>query len=245
MVRVARETLPSGFILDVSDTFARLSVPTAVAGDLGALLLPPGARCVAPVFYTSRDPADNQPYIPTGEVIVIFNSARSASEAAAWGEARGVQLVREVGVANGFVFSCPNEVTCLETSRNLYADESTLYSYPNWLRPRQTRLLGNADIAITKTASASLVPFGQNVTFTVVVANHGPEAASSVVITDALPSALTLVSANSSTGFCSTFRGISCTVPSLGNGARVTITIAARATTAGRIVNTATVADHR
>ena len=240
MTRIARQTLPSGTVMQASETLARLKAPPAIVAHPETVQLPSGARLVTPVFYASRDPADNQPYIPTGEVIVIFNSAFGAVEAAAWGEAHGVQLINEVGVANGFVFRCPNEVTCLQTSRDLYDDASTRYAYPNWLKPRETRLFGNADLAVTETASASLIPFGENVTFTITALNQGPDLARNLTLTNALPAALTLISASNSNGFCSTFRGISCSIASLNSGAQATITVVARATSAGTAVSTAT-----
>lgn len=240
MARIAWETLPGGVILDVDDTLARLSAPATIVEHLESVQLPPGARRVARVFHASRDPADDQPYIPTGEVIVMFNDARSASEAAAWGEARGVSLASEAGIANGFIFTCSDDDACLETSRNLYHDPDTRYAYPNWIKPRQTRLFGNADLAIAQTASATLVPFGDNVTLTITAVNHGPDVARNLTIADALPPALTLVSASSSNGSCSTLRGLSCNLSSLNSGAQATVTLVARAAAAGRIVNTAT-----
>ena len=63
-----------------------------------------------------------------------------------------------------------------------------------------------ADLSLTKTASNATTPVGQNVTFTLVLSNSGPSAATGVQVTDRLPAGLTFVSAspaasyNASTG---------------------------------------------
>jgi hypothetical protein len=45
-------------------------------------------------------------------------------------------------------------------------------------------LVFTADLAVTKIASAPLVAIGQSVTYTVAVANSGPDAASGVTVLD-------------------------------------------------------------
>lgn len=47
-----------------------------------------------------------------------------------------------------------------------------------------------ADLALTKTASPSPVPFGSNLVYTLTVTNRGPNAATNVVVTDTLPAGL-------------------------------------------------------
>src|SRR5262249_58951872 len=59
---------------------------------------------------------------------------------------------------------------------------------------------GTADLAVAKTVSAALRAVGEEVTFTVVVTNNGPETASTVAIADTLPAGLTFVSSSASAG---------------------------------------------
>ncbi len=55
-----------------------------------------------------------------------------------------------------------------------------------------------ADLAIAKIASASTVDVGRDVTFTLTVTNHGPDAAKSVLVRDIMPVDVTLVSCTTS-----------------------------------------------
>jgi uncharacterized repeat protein (TIGR01451 family)/CSLREA domain-containing protein len=98
-----------------------------------------------------------------------------------------------------------------------------------------------ADLSITKTASAPLAFGGQNITYTLLVANAGPAAATSVVVTDVLPPGTTFVSATPA-GSCTGTTTITCSVATLNSGASTTFTIVVKAPTAGGSVsNTATV----
>ena len=98
----------------------------------------------------------------------------------------------------------------------------------------------SADVAITKTGPASVVP-GTNVVYTITVTNTGPSDAASVVVTDATPAGLTFVS---NTGDCLT--AFPCALGTVPAGATRTITatftVPASYTTPNPIVNTASVA---
>jgi len=56
-----------------------------------------------------------------------------------------------------------------------------------------------SDVAITKAATPSLILTTQPVTFTITFVNHGPVTATSVIVTDIIPSALTNVQVTSAT----------------------------------------------
>ena len=107
-------------------------------------------------------------------------------------------------------------------------------------------LVFTADIAVTKTASAATVPAGQSFGYTVVVANGGPDPATSVSVLDTMPAGLTNTSWT-----CSATPGSSCPASGTGDiattvdllaGGSATFAITATVTNAApnTVVNTAT-----
>jgi uncharacterized repeat protein (TIGR01451 family) len=97
------------------------------------------------------------------------------------------------------------------------------------------------DLQITKTGSPSPTTTGTNITWTMVVKNNGPDAATGVNVADPLPSGTTFVSVATTQGSCAGGALITCQLGNIGNGASVTITLVTTATTAGTDTNTATV----
>ena len=106
---------------------------------------------------------------------------------------------------------------------------------------------GSADLKISKTASASTIAVGSTLTYTIVVENLGPEAATGVTVTDPLPHGVDYVSASSSVGKCALQgRKVTCTIGTLETGAMAKISSATVALNViprkeGTISNTATV----
>ena len=100
------------------------------------------------------------------------------------------------------------------------------------------------DLSIAKSDSPDPVVAGNSLTYQITVTNHGPSMATDVIVTDALPSGLTLPAATPSQGDCSTTSTITCDLGSIASGADATITIVANvAPSAARtLTNTATVA---
>jgi uncharacterized repeat protein (TIGR01451 family) len=106
----------------------------------------------------------------------------------------------------------------------------------------------NADLAITKSTVSTSVAPGGAMTYTITLRNNGPDAASTVTMTDALPAALRFQSINAPAGFTCTTPSvgatgtITCNAATLANGAVATftlnVTVAPDAT--GSITNTAT-----
>jgi uncharacterized repeat protein (TIGR01451 family) len=74
----------------------------------------------------------------------------------------------------------------------------------------------SADLSLSKAAPAN-VGIGQNFSYTIVVANAGPDAAASASLTDVLPPGLTFVSLSSPAGW-------NCTTPAVGGTGTVTCT---------------------
>ena len=93
-----------------------------------------------------------------------------------------------------------------------------------------------ADIAVTKTVDNPTPVVGTTVTFTVTATNRGPTGATGVVVTDALPAGLTLVSATPSQG---DYTAPTWTVGALAANASATLVIVATVDTPGALVNRA------
>jgi uncharacterized repeat protein (TIGR01451 family) len=102
-----------------------------------------------------------------------------------------------------------------------------------------------ADLSVTKTVSPNPVLTSQNLTYTLVVTNLGPSAASSVTVTDALPAGVSVVSAIATAGTCTNVGGIiTCSLGNLASNAAATVTIVGTVTAASditSIINTASV----
>jgi len=98
-----------------------------------------------------------------------------------------------------------------------------------------------ADLSITKTVDDATPDRNQQITFTVVVSNAGPNDASGVVVNDLLPAGLTFVSSTQTQGTYASGTG-AWTVGNIANGATATLTITATTATIGAKSNTAEVA---
>lgn len=99
------------------------------------------------------------------------------------------------------------------------------------------------NVAIDKTVNDSTPDEGQQIVFTMVVSNSGPDAATNVVANDAIGSDFTFVSASSTAGTYASSTG-NWTIGSLANGSSATleITVTVNSGTAGlTITNIATV----
>jgi uncharacterized repeat protein (TIGR01451 family) len=99
-----------------------------------------------------------------------------------------------------------------------------------------------ADLAVTKTDSPDPVTVDTTLTYTIVIANLGPQGATDVTVTDRLPKQSPFVSANATSGSCERKgRQVTCRVGNLGLGATATISLRAIPTRVGTIENTASV----
>ena len=101
---------------------------------------------------------------------------------------------------------------------------------------------GASDLSITKTDSADPVTENTELTYTLTVANAGPDQANGVTVEDKLPNELDFVSAVASQGTCTTQgKTVTCALGTLESGASATVELKTLATKAGQISNTATV----
>ena len=104
-------------------------------------------------------------------------------------------------------------------------------------------IVPSADLSISKFAAPQPVFSGSNLTYTLVVANNGPDAAASVVVTDTLPGATALVSVSTSQGASSGANPLTFSLGTLNAKATATITIVTKVllATDGTLTNSASV----
>ena len=96
-----------------------------------------------------------------------------------------------------------------------------------------------ADLAVVKDVDNVHPNVGDNVTFTIVATNNGPDDATGVHVTDVLPAGTSFVSATPTFG---AWAGSTWTIGELDSGDHETLTLVAHVDSAGATVNTATVA---
>ena len=100
-----------------------------------------------------------------------------------------------------------------------------------------------ANLGVSKTSNRTTANVGDEIIYTIVVTNTGPENATSVVLTDILPSGISFSTSTASIGSYSTTTGI-WNIGNLNNGSSVTLTIQGTVRTGFQgqtITNTATV----
>jgi len=99
-----------------------------------------------------------------------------------------------------------------------------------------------ADLELTKTDSPDPALVGELLTYSLTVANNGPDAATGVTLTDHLPASVTFVSAVASQGSCEEVSGVvDCGLGTLPNGSGASVAVKVRPQSAGSITNEATV----
>ncbi len=96
-----------------------------------------------------------------------------------------------------------------------------------------------ADVGVSQSGAPNPAVVGQNVVYTLRITNAGPSLASSLTVTDALPSNVTFVSA--SPGCINLGNAISCTIPSLGAGGVSNISVTVKPIAIGTLTNTVSV----
>lgn len=98
-----------------------------------------------------------------------------------------------------------------------------------------------ADIAATLTAAPNPVAPNATLTYTATITSAGTQAATGVVLTDALPVGVNFVSAVASQGYCTGTAVVSCALGNLASGASATVQIAVIPTVAGSLSNSVSV----
>jgi uncharacterized repeat protein (TIGR01451 family) len=101
-----------------------------------------------------------------------------------------------------------------------------------------TNVASLADIAVAKSASASSVIVGSNVTFTITATNNGPSKATGVHVSDLLPTGLAYVSSAASQGTYTSGTG-DWNIGAIASGSSATLTLTVTVTQTGALTNTA------
>src|SRR5207245_4412304 len=100
----------------------------------------------------------------------------------------------------------------------------------------------SADLFLSTTVTPTPPITGTNFSFTLVVTNRGPDAATNVTMIDVLPAEVSFASVSSSQGNCTNHGGIvTCDLAFLTNGASATVMITVTPLAAGTLPNLARV----
>ena len=99
----------------------------------------------------------------------------------------------------------------------------------------------SADLSLTNTASPNPGQAGVPLSYRLVVTNNGPATATNVQLSDTLPGGVAFGSAATTQGSCSGSGPVNCNLGSLAAGGSAIVTITVTPSSAGQIVNSATV----
>jgi uncharacterized repeat protein (TIGR01451 family) len=102
------------------------------------------------------------------------------------------------------------------------------------------------DLEVTKSGSPASQALGDgNITWTIVVTNHGPDTDTGVTVSDPMPAGNTFVSATSSVGSCIGGAILNCTIGAMAADEQVTITLVTTPSTVGQQTNKVIVSGDR
>ncbi len=145
-------------------------------------------------------------------------------------DAQGTNILNNAVVTGAVDRDCPvvpSDLALVEGC-NLVTDEDD----------ENTPMVANADLAIVKTSSVEQIGPGGSFDWILDVTNNGPGAALSVVVSDTLPSTVTVKSVSSAEFICAnTGNEVTCTRASMAAGStgRITIAVTVNSATAGGV----------
>jgi uncharacterized repeat protein (TIGR01451 family) len=112
----------------------------------------------------------------------------------------------------------------------------------NVTAPVDVEVFPAADLSLTKEGTPNPVGTGEDLLYTLVATNNGPDAATSVTVVDSLPDGVTFVSVDSTQGTCVQSAGtVQCDAGTLATGDSTTITVIVVPLVCGQLSNTASV----
>lgn len=199
----------------------------------------------------SNDGPDDATNVTVGDTLPAgFTFVSSTPSQGSYNDATGVWSVGDLANAATATLQISATVTASGAQTNIAevtsADQADSDSTPNNSVAAEddqadaTVTPQIADLSVTKVVDESSPALGQNVTFTVTVANAGPDAASNVTVGDALPADMTFVSSTPSQGAYDEVTGV-WTVGGVASGGDATLEIVASVDTTGVKTNTAEV----
>lgn len=100
----------------------------------------------------------------------------------------------------------------------------------------------SADLSVTKIGVPDPAPLEGELTYVLTVTNAGPDPATATTLTDVLPASVSLLSAQSSQGTCTSGTTVGCALGTLASGASATVVLVTQPQATGPVTNSATVA---
>ena len=192
----------------------------------------------ADVTVVGTSPSQGTCAVVAGGVTCRFGALASGGSAQATitvtvaTDAAGTTLVNEASVIGG-IFDP-------RLQNNSSTVSTTVTAIPSALPDPAPPPAGAPALAITKVVDRTTATTADRLTYRVTVENRGSAAATGVVVTDTFGRPVAVESVTTTMGAC-TRTPLVCRVDSLAAGARFTITIVARAATAGPLANGASV----
>jgi|GEM_PF-759971 len=193
--------------------------PDATSGDvIVSDTLPPGVDFVSVETTQGScnfDPPDfiecNLGFLDPGQTVTITVTVRPTED-----------------IAGEIIWNCAQAFIIEGNDPNLGNNESCV----------TTQVQGIADLSVTKSDNPDPVMAGSDLTYTITVTNNGPNTATTVTLTDTLPTGVTFISASPGCIF-SAPNTVICALGTLDANDSVVVTITVRPTTPGIITNTA------
>ena len=190
-----------------------------------------GATLTYTIIVSNAGPANAENVVvtdtlPTG---VTFVSTSGCAESPAGGVPACSLGIIPAGSSKQYTITVTTPPSGGEINNSATVSSSTIDpNNENNTASQQTTVTAVADLSITKSDNPDPVDAGSTLTYTLNVSNAGPSAATSITVTDTLPSRVTYVSALGTGWTCNHVAGVvTCTRPSLtvGNAPPITITI--------------------
>ena len=200
-----------------------------------------GSNLTYTITVTNHGPADASSVIVgdnlPGEVTFVSCSSTGGGSCAGSGNRRTVTFPSLASGVSETITLVVN-VNAEATDGTILGNTASVFSKTGDPNPANdaatatTPVITQADLAVMKTASAT-VESGTNVTYTITVANNGPNSASAVTLTDSLAAGTTFVSHSPAGGWtcvdppAGSMGSVTCSIASLVSGATATFTVVA------------------